>query len=74
VTAVGAGVEILDGRHRAEIELAIEMRKQLIVPRTLPAKPPPERIGIDLDQEQPGLAKKKASARSPRPGRRSKNE
>ncbi len=41
---------------RAEIEFAIEMRKQFVVARALPAQRLAQRIGIDLDQEQPGLA------------------
>ena len=41
---------------RAEIEFAIEMREQLVIARALPAQRIAERIGIDLDQEQAGLA------------------
>ena len=44
--------------HRAEIEFAIEMRKQLVVARALPAQRVAERVGIDLDQEQRLLAEK----------------
>src|SRR5260221_3264793 len=42
--------------HRAEIELAMEMRKQLVVARALPAQGIAERARVDLDQEQAGLA------------------
>src|SRR5580704_8674622 len=44
------------GSDRAEVEFAVEMRKQLVVARGLPAQRIAKRIGIDLDQEQPGLA------------------
>ena len=71
--AVGARVHVEHARHRAEIELAIEMRKQLVVARALPAQRLAERIGIDLDQEQPGLAEEMLSRGRPRPGRRSRN-
>jgi hypothetical protein len=54
--AVGARVQVLDAPHRAEIELAIEMWEQLVIARTLPAQRRPQRIDIDLDQEQAGLA------------------
>ena len=47
------------GSHRAEIEVAVEMRKQFVVARGLPAQRLAERVGIDLDQEQAGLAEKK---------------
>src|SRR5258708_11730548 len=33
------------------------MRKQLVVARGLPAQRVPQRVGVDLDQEQPGLPK-----------------
>ena len=58
VKAVGARVQIEDGDDRAEIEFAIEMRKQLVVARALPAQRVAQRIGIDRDQEQAGLAEK----------------
>ena len=48
--------QILHAPHRAEIEFAIEMRKQLVIARTLPAQRAAERIGVDLDQEQRVLA------------------
>src|SRR5262249_40041532 len=58
VAAIGAGVEVEHGPHRAEIELAIEVRKQLVVARALPAQGLAQRVGVDLDQEQPGLTEK----------------
>src|SRR5262249_49906596 len=54
--AVGARRQGLYIRHPTEIELAIEMRKQLVVARALPAQRRSKRIDIDLDQEQTGLA------------------
>src|SRR5579871_317325 len=58
VAAVGAGVEVLDGSHRAEVELAVEMGKQLVIARSLPAQRLAQGVGVDFDQEQPGLAEK----------------
>src|SRR5204862_8023696 len=55
VKAVGARPQIEDRGDGAEIELAIEMRKQLVVARGLPAQPVAQRVGIDGDQKQPGL-------------------
>ena len=49
-------VKILHAAHRAEIEFAIEMRKQLVIARALPAQRAAERIDIDFDQEQAGLS------------------
>ena len=46
-----------------QIELAIEMRKQLAVARRFPAQRLAQRVGIDLDQEQPGLAEEMLSGR-----------
>src|ERR1700744_4295787 len=42
-------------RHRAEIELAIEMREQVVVARAFPPQRIAERIRIDRDQEQADL-------------------
>src|SRR5437868_3907078 len=55
--AVGARAQIEDGGDRAEIEFAIEMRKQFAVARRLKAQRVAERIDIHRDQEQPGLAR-----------------
>ena len=52
---------VLYAVHRAEIEFAIEMRKQLVIARALPAQRRAKRIGIDLDQEQAGLAEEMLS-------------
>src|SRR5689334_16360148 len=54
--AVGTRTQILDGNDRAEIELAIEMREQLAIARGFPAQLLSQRVGIDADQKQPGLA------------------
>ena len=54
--AVGPRPQVEDRGDRADIEFAIEMRKQLVVARALPAQGVAERVGIDGDQEQPGLA------------------
>jgi hypothetical protein len=50
-------MNVADADDRAEIEFAIEVRKQLAIARGLPAQRIVEGISIDLDQEQPGLAK-----------------
>ena len=52
MAAIGANVEVHHREHSAEIELAIEMRKQLFIARTLPAQFAAERVAVDLDQEQ----------------------
>ena len=59
-----------DAGDRAEIEFAVEMRKQLVVARALPAQCRSQRIGIDRDQEQAGLAEEMLPARFPPPARR----
>src|SRR5207248_11587250 len=56
VKPVGSRSQIEDGGDSTEIELAIKMRKQLVIARELAAQGVAERIGIDRDQEQPGLA------------------
>src|SRR5262249_9843110 len=56
--SVSAGVEVPDRPHRAAIKLAIEMREQLIVARTLPAQRLAQGVDVHLDQKQPGLAEK----------------
>ena len=38
------------------------MRKQFVVARRLPPQRVPQRVGIDLDQEQSGLAEEVLSA------------
>ena len=73
VIAVRPRAQVEDGGYRAEVEFAIEVRKQLVVARGLPAQRVAERIGIDGDQEQPGLARNSAFAPSPRPAPPSKN-
>jgi len=55
VAAIGAHVEVHHRQHRAEIELAIEVRKQLLIARALPAQCAAERVAVDLDQEQRAL-------------------
>src|ERR1700737_1616846 len=40
----------------AQIEFAVEMRKQVAVARWPPTQCLPQHVGIDLDQEQSGLA------------------
>ena len=59
---------------RAEIEFAVEMRKQFVVARALPAQRVAQRVGVDRDQEQSGLARRNAFARSPRPATPWRNE
>ncbi len=56
-------MDVADGDDGAEIEFAIEVRKQFAVARGLPAQRVAERIGIDLDQEQTGLAKEMLAGR-----------
>ena len=56
--SVGACPHVEDGGDGAEIEFAIEMREQLVIARGLPAQRITQRIGIDRDQKQPGLAEK----------------
>src|SRR6185437_4039394 len=56
VAAVGTRPHVEHAGDRAEIERAIEMRKQLVVAGALPAQRVAERVRVDLDQEQPGLA------------------
>ena len=60
--AVGSRAHGVDSPDRAEIELAVEMRKQLVVARALPAQSVAKRVRIDRDQEQAGLAGKMFSA------------
>jgi hypothetical protein len=56
VIAVGPRPHVEDGGHRAEIEFAVEMREQFIVARRLPAQRIAQRVRVDGDQEQAGLA------------------
>jgi len=56
VTAVGTRAQVEDLDDRAEVEFAIEMREQLVIARPLPAQRVAERVGIDRDQKQAGLA------------------
>ncbi len=49
-------MHLLDAGHRAEIEFAVEMREQLVIARRLEAQRIAQRVGIDRDQEQAGLA------------------
>ena len=60
-------MHLVHADDRAEIEFAVEMRKQLVVARRLPAQRFAQRIGIDRDQEQSGLAGKMLFRASPRP-------
>ena len=54
--AIGPRAHVEDGGHRAEIEFAIEVREQFVVARGLPAQGIAERVCVDGDQEQAGLA------------------
>jgi len=56
VRAVGPRTHVEDGGHRTEIKLAVEMREQFVVARGFPAQGFAERVGIDRDQKQAGLA------------------
>lgn len=58
MAAVGLRPQIEDRGDRAQIEFAIEMRKQLAAARRLPAQRVAKRAGIDGDQKQSGLAEK----------------
>jgi hypothetical protein len=53
----------------AQIELAIEMRKRFAAARDFPAQRLTQSIGIDRDQEQPGLAKEVLAGRAFKLGR-----
>ena len=66
-------MQLVDAGDRAEIELAVEMREQFVVARRLPAQRVAQRIGIDRDQEQAGLAGKMLSRRLGDLRRRSRN-
>src|SRR5579872_4201927 len=61
VSTIGQRAQAMHAGDRAEIELAIEMRKQFVVARRLPTQRVPQRVGIDLDQEQSGLAEEMLS-------------
>ncbi len=56
-------MHLVHAGDRAEIEFAVEMRKQLVVARRLPAQRVAQRVGIDRDQEQSGLAEEMLSRR-----------
>jgi len=58
VRAVGTRLHVEHRPDRDEIEFAIEMRKQFIVARGLPAQRVAQHIRVNLDQEQPLLAEK----------------
>ena len=68
--AVGPRPHVEDGGHRAEIEFAVEMREQFVVARGLPAQRIAERVRVDRDQEQAGLAEIMLSRRLGDLGRR----
>jgi hypothetical protein len=55
VITIGSRVHVAHANHRAEIEFAIEMRKQFVVAGGFPAQRVAQRVGVDLDQEQSGL-------------------
>jgi hypothetical protein len=56
VIAVGPRPHVEDRGDGANIEFAIEMGEQFVIARALPAQGAAERIDIDGDQEQAGLA------------------
>src|SRR6185437_4313575 len=56
VIAVGPRPHVEDRGDGADIEFAIEMGEQFVIARALPAQGAAERIDIDGDQEQAGLA------------------
>jgi hypothetical protein len=58
VIAVGAGVHVEHIPDRAEIELAIEMRKQVVVARALPAQRFAKRVGMTTIRNSPVWPKK----------------
>jgi hypothetical protein len=56
-------MHLVDVGDRAEIEFAVKVREQLAVARRLEAQRSAQRIGIDRDQEQAGLAGEVLSGR-----------
>src|ERR1700724_668986 len=56
--SVGPRAHLKHADDRGEIEFAVKMREQFIMARVFPAQRLSQQIGIDLDQEQPGLAEK----------------
>ena len=54
--AVGPRAQIEDRGDRTEIEFAVEMRKQFVVARGLPAQGIAQRVGVHRNQKQAGLA------------------
>ena len=62
--SIGPCAHVLYRRDVAEIEFAVEMRKRLTAARNFPAQRLAQPIGIDRDQEQPGLAREVFAGRA----------
>ena len=70
--AVRPRTHVENGGHRAKVEFAVEVRKQFVIARGLPAQRVTQRVGVDRNQEQPCLPEIMLSRRLRDLGRRRK--